>query len=300
MVFKDYYKILGLETSRVSLEEIKSAYRIAAKKYHPDVNIGDKLAEERIKDINEAYKVLSTSNLKRKYDRTWNSNVGKRSKIFENTKKQGNSVISEYFNMLFGNVENVDRKEKISEPNKKQEKGVDIDTKIDITLEEAYFGREKIIVLKTSEGTSKNIKIKIPNGILSGEKIRLIGQGQEGKNGGKNGDLYIEINLINSEKIKIKGYDLYTNLLLTPWEAALGARTSIESIGEHAQIYIPQGIQTGEKVRIPGKGYWNSNGGRGDLIAEVKIVVPKQLTEDEKNKFEELKELSNFNPRDFA
>lgn len=300
MVFKDYYKILGLETSRVSLDEIKSAYRIAAKKYHPDVNIGDKLAEERIKDINEAYKVLSTSNLKRKYDRTWNSNVGKRSKIFENTKKQGNSVISEYFNMLFGNVENIDKKEKISEPNKKQEKGADIDTKIDITLEEAYFGREKIIALKTAEGTSKNIKIKIPNGILNGEKIRLIGQGQEGKNGGKNGDLYIEINLINSEKIKIKGYDLYTNLLLTPWEAALGARTSIESIGEHAQIYIPQGIQTGEKVRIPGKGYWNSNGGRGDLIAEVKIVVPKQLTEDEKNKFEELKELSNFNPRDFA
>lgn len=298
MVFKDYYKILGLETSRVSLDEIKSAYRIAAKKYHPDLNIGDKLAEERIKDINEAYKVLSTVNLKRKYDRTWNANVGRRSKIFENTKKQGNSVFSEYFNMLFGNVENINKKEKISEPNIKQEKGEDIETQIDVTLEEAYFGREKKVVLKTSEGSLKSIKIRIPDKIISGEKIRLIGQGKPGKNGGKNGDLYIVINILDTEKIRVKGYDLYTNLLLTPWEAALGTRTSIQSVGEHAQIYIPQGIQTGEKVRIPGKGYWNNNGGRGDLIAEVKIVVPKQLTEEEKVKFEELKELSRFNPRE--
>ena len=137
----------------------------------------------------------------------------------------------------------------------------------------------------------------IPEGIRDGEKIRLIGQGKEGKNGGKSGDLFIKINIEDDKKFKLQGSDLYTDLLLTPWEAALGTRASLETIDDETNVYIPQGIQSGEKIRIPGKGYKIGNGQRGDLVAEVKVVVPKKLTEEEKTIFEKLNEISDFNPR---
>ena len=154
-----------------------------------------------------------------------------------------------------------------------------------------------MISLKNAEGNIKNIIVAIPQGICNGEKIRLIGQGKPGENGGKNGDLIIKINIEDSGSFKMKGYDIYTDLLLTPWEAALGVKTSVTSIDEVTKIYIPQGIQSGEKIKIPGKGYKDGNGKRGDLIAEIKVVVPRQLTEEERVMFEKLNEISNFNPR---
>ena len=135
---------------------------------------------------------------------------------------------------------------------------------------------------------------------VNGEKIRLIGQGKQGENGGRNGDLLIKVQLTDLGKFKLKGYDLYTDLLLNPWEAALGTRTSVKSIDEETQIYVPQGIQSGEKLRITGKGYKDGKGGRGDLIIEVKVMVPKQLTEKEKDLFEKLKKISKFNPREMV
>ena len=147
------------------------------------------------------------------------------------------------------------------------------------------------------EGKIKNIVVAIPQGIKNGEKIRLIGQGKPGENGGKSGDLLIKINIEDSKPFKLKGSDLYTDLLLTPWEAALGARTNVNSIDEETKIYIPQGIQSGERIKIPGKGYKDGNGMRGDLIAEIKVVVPKNLTEQERKMFEKLNEISKFNPR---
>ncbi len=287
MIYKDYYKILELETSRVTIEEIKTAYRQAAKKYHPDVNIGDKLAEERIKDINEAYRVLSTPSSKRKYDRIWNSKFAKKQE------KSKESIVD----MFFGNItrkinnENTDSK-------KEQIKGENIETQINVTLEDAYYGREKKISLRTVEGKMKTFAVKVPRGILNGEKIRLIGQGKQGKNGGKNGDLFIKINIEDGQKFKLKGYDLYTDLLLTPWEAALGTRVEIKTIDDKAKVYIPQGIQSGEKIKIPNKGYIKNRETRGDLIAEVKIMVPKKLEENEKQEFEKLMKISKFNPRD--
>ena len=287
MIYKDYYKILELETSRVTIEEIKTAYRQAAKKYHPDVNIGDKLAEERIKDINEAYRVLSTPSSKRKYDRIWNSKFAKKQE------KSKESIVD----MFFGNItrkinnENTDSK-------KEQIKGENIETQINVTLEDAYYGREKKISLRTVEGKMKIFAVKVPRGILNGEKIRLIGQGKQGKNGGKNGDLFIKINIEDGQKFKLKGYDLYTDLLLTPWEAALGTRVEIKTIDDKAKVYIPQGIQSGEKIKIPNKGYIKNRETRGDLIAEVKIMVPKKLEENEKQEFEKLMKISKFNPRD--
>ncbi len=295
MIFKDYYKILELETSKVSLDEIKSAYRSAAKKYHPDINLGDNLAEERIKDINEAYKVLSNASSKRKYDRMWNANVGKTKRAFEESKRDSNSIFSDFFNMFFGNVE-AQEKRKIKQ-NKIAVKGENVETEIKTNIEESFYGVIKKISLRTIEGNMKTFSVSIPAGIRNGEKIRLIGQGKPGQNGGKNGDLFIKINIEDNSKFKLKGYDLYTDLLLTPWEAALGTRAKINSIDDETQVYIPQGIQSGEIIKIPGKGYKDGKGSRGDLIVEIKIMVPKNLTEEEKEIFEKLNDVSKFNPR---
>ena len=288
MIYKDYYKILGLETSRVSIEEIKVAYRNAAKKYHPDVNIGDKLAEERIKDINEAYRTLSVPSSKRKYDRVWNSRniVNKKFNL-----KGKDSIIKMFFGNVKQNVEDKSSKDKIPQ------KGENVETEINATLYEAFYGLDKKISLRTVEGKMKTFTITVPQGIRDGEKIRLIGQGKPGINGAKNGDLLIKINIKDDKKFKLHGYDIYTDLLITPWEAALGTRVNISSIDEETKVYIPQGIQSGEKIKIPGKGYKDGKGSRGDLVAEVKIMVPKNLTNDEKEMFEKLNNISNFNPR---
>ena len=288
MIFKDYYKILELETSRVSIEEIRNAYRIAAKKYHPDVNIGDTLAEERIKDINEAYRTLSVPASKRRYDRTWNAHQGKTQK-----KLRGKDSILE---ILIGNAQKP-QEEKQKHEKKNPVRGEDIETEITIGLREAFYGMEKKISLKNTDGKLKTYTVVVPKGIRRGEKIRLIGQGKPGQDGGKNGDLFIKINIADEKKFKLQGYDLATDLYLTPWEAALGARVTIPTIESETKIYIPQGIQSGEKIKIPNKGYLNGNQGRGDLIAEIKIMVPKKLELDEKEMFEKLKEMSRFNPR---
>ena len=143
----------------------------------------------------------------------------------------------------------------------------------------------------------KTFTIKIPAGIRNGEKIRLIGQGKKGENGGKNGDLLIKINIQNDKKFELRGIDIYTNLFIAPWEAVLGKKVSIETIGETIFLHIPQGIESGEKVKIPGKGYKDGKGGRGELIADVKIMVPKKPTEEEIGIFEKLNNISKFNPR---
>ena len=287
MKYKDYYKILGLETSRVSIDEIKTAYRLAAKKYHPDLNVGDNLAEERIKDINEAYRILSTPASKRKYDRVWNS----KNNVKNYQKIKGKNI----FNMFLGDI-----KEPVKENIKREKepiKGENIETEIKVSLDDAFYGLEKKISLRTVEGKMKTFSVKIPEGIRNGEKIRLIGQGKKGINGGKNGDLLIKIDIEDNKVFKLYGCDLCTDLKLTPWEAALGTRIDLKTIDGETKIYIPQGVQSGDKIKIPSKGYKDGKGGRGDLVAEIKIMVPKKLELDEKEMFEKLQEMSNFNPR---
>ena len=255
MIFKDYYRILELQTNRVSLGEIKTAYRELAKKYHPDVNIESKEAEDRFKDINEAYRVLSDGNTK-------------------------------------------EGEEEVKTKNKKPAvKGENIETEINVSIEDAYYGLSKKISLRTVNGNMKTFSVKVPSGIRNNEKIRLIGQGKEGQNGGNNGDLFIKINIEDNNKFKLKGCDLYTNLFLTPWEAALGTKTQVDSIDESVALYIPPGIQSGEKIKIAQKGYKDGKGTRGNLVAEVKIMVPKTLNNNEKELFEKMAEISTFNPR---
>jgi len=296
MIFKDYYKILGLNTNKVTAEEIKVAYREQAKKYHPDVNIGNSHAEERFKDINEAYKVLSDTNSKRKYDRMWNSNIGRKKEKNEEATRETGSVFSDFFNLFFGANNNRLDQDKNSE-DKVPVKGENIETQINISIEEGFFGAEKKISLRTINGKMKTFSVKIPKGIRNHERIRLIGQGKKGKNGGKSGDLLIHINIQDSKLYKLEGYDIHTNLYLTPWEAALGTRVNIQAIDEEISIIVPQGITSGENFKIPQKGYLNGQGGRGDLIAEVKIMVPKKMSNQEKELFIKLNDISNFDPR---
>ena len=289
MKFKDYYKILGLENSKVTIDQIKVAYRKQAKKYHPDVNVGNKLAEERIKDINEAYRMLSNATTKRKYDRTWNYNIGYKQKRAR--QKTSSDVAGEFFGMFFGNNE---IKEEIAQSKIPPVKGENIETEINITIEDGFYGTEKTIALKNIEGKTKTITVKIPEGIQDGEKIRLIGQGKTGKNGGKNGDLYIKINIDDGKKYKLNGSDLYTTIPISPWEAALGTKAKVNSIDDtKTAIYIPNGVQSGETIEIPQKGYRTPKGERGNLIAQIQIVVPEKLTKEEKEMFKKLK----FNPR---
>ncbi len=289
MVFKNYYKILNLETSNITVEEIKIAYRAAAKKYHPDLNIGDALAEEKIKNINEAYKVLSVPATKRKYDRVWNSKFMKKQKAFSGSGQKG-AILS----MFFGKT--------IDEDKEKQQqlfpvKGDDVETSIVIDIKDAFQGNERKLMLKSVEGKNKTITINIPEGIRNGEKIRLIGQGKEGRNGGRSGDLFIKIKIENNNDFELKGHDIHTKLYLTPWEAALGTRVNVKSIDDETKVYIPNGVQSGEKIKIPGKGYRIDKDKRGDLVANIHIMVPKQLSDEEKRIFEEIQNVSTFNPR---
>lgn len=295
MVFKDYYRILELETNKVDKEEIKNAYRTLAKKYHPDMNIKEAMAEERFKDINEAYQVLMNDSAKRKYDRIWVANRLKRPGNKEKRHKNSDSLFSEFFNVFFGESEVKDKSK--NKKNKIPIKGEDIETEINVSLEEVFYGTNKKVSLRTINGQVKTFIIKVPAGIRNNEKIRLAGQGKSGKNGGTNGDLFIKIKILEHEQYKLDGSDLYTDLKLTPWEAALGARVSIECLDGNVIVFVPPGIGSGEKIRLPKKGYMTGFGGRGDLVAEVKIVVPKKLTEEETELFEKLQQISKFMPR---
>ena len=295
MIFKDYYKILGLDNNQVSTNEIKTAYREQAKKYHPDISSESGFSEERFKDINEAYKVLSDAVARRKYDRAWNSRVGRKKKKEENIREEG-SVFSNFIKMFFGEAK-TEKKNESKKNNKSPKKGENIETEINISIEEAFYGVNKKISLRAIDGKMKNFTIKIPVGIRNGEKIRLIGQGKKGENGGKNGDLFIKINIDNNSKFSLHGVDLHTYICLSPWEAALGTRISLDSIDDTVSLHIPQGIQSGEMLQIANKGYKDGKGGRGNLIVEIRIMVPKELTDNERRLFEELGKTSEFSPR---
>ena len=213
MVIKDYYKILGFENNKVNIEQIKNAYRDQAKKYHPDVNKNNRQAEERFKDIGEAYNTLSNDKQRRKYDRLWYYYIGRKNK---QNQKYRDAKVKDFMNLFFG-----DKKPEETEDvnyKKEPERGEDINTEITATVTEAFFGASKEITFKTVDGGSRKIEVKIPAGIRNNEKIRVLGQGKNGKNGGKNGDLFIKIKIKNIANLRLEGIDLYTDSLISPWE----------------------------------------------------------------------------------
>lgn len=294
MKYKNYYKVLELKSDRVSEEEIKNAYRRLAKKYHPDINPGDEVASEKFKLVNEAYQVLGSEVSKKKYDRI--HNIYRVKDTIEDTKEKINfGGMSDMIGMVFG------KKEQSNFENKNKTlpiTGEDLESKIDITLEEAFFGTEKKLAFRTVTGDMKNISVKIPKGIRNGEKVRLAKQGKPGKNGGEPGDLYIKVEIMKNDVFEVKGFDLCMNLKLSPWEAALGTEVKIENIDSSILVNVPAGVESGEILRIASSGFWNtSTYGRGDLLLKVQIMVPKELTDTEKLLFEKLAAVSNFKAR---
>ena len=294
MKYKNYYKVLELKSDRVSDEEIKNAYRRLAKKYHPDINPGDEVASEKFKLVNEAYQVLGNEVSKKKYDRI--HNIYRVKDTIEDTKEKINfDGMSDMIGMVFG------KKEQSNFENKNKSipiTGEDLESKIDITLEEAFFGTEKKLAFRTVTGDMKNISVKIPKGIRNGEKVRLAKQGKPGKNGGEPGDLYIKVEIMKNDIFEVKGFDLCMNLKLSPWEAALGTEVKIENIDSSILVNVPAGTESGETLRIANCGFWNtSTYGRGDLLLNIQIMVPKELTDTEKLLFEKLEAVSNFKAR---
>lgn len=251
MIFKDYYKMLGLESNKVSTNDIKVAYREQAKKYHPDVNIGNRSTEDRFKDINEAYKTLSNPSSRRKYDRSWNARIGKKKAQAAGEKSKLGTV--EFLKKLFG-IQSL-KKESKEKGKKVASQGENVETEIDISIIEGFFGLKKEISLRTVNGTLKKFEINIPAGIRNGERIRLIGQGRPGKNGGRNGDLLIKINIKEDKKYKLVESDIYTTINVMPWEAVLGTKLSIDAIDEPITIYIPKRSNVDDIIKIENKGY---------------------------------------------
>ena len=261
MIFKDYYKILGFDTNKVSLDDIKNAYREMAKKYHPDMNIGNNASEEIFKDVNEAYRLLSNDKQRRKYDFTWNRYVGNKKKKSQTYEKK--SFIERLLEILFGENFRSNKVVKTTEP----EYGEDIAKE-----------HEKYIT-----------------DIQNNDKIRIVGQGKLGKNGGKNGDLFVIINIKDDKKLKLIGNDLYTELKITPSEAALGVKKEIELFEEKIAIIIPKCTSSNSNLTIKGKGYKDGHGNRGNLNVITRIVMPEKLTQEQEKLYIKLQNLEGNN-----
>ena len=285
MIFKDYYKILGFEDNRASNDDIRKAFREQAKKYHPDVNKGNASYEERFKDINEAYNILSNPTSKRKYDRKWRATVGR---MRERANRKNDKASDEFMNILFGSPNEPEE----SYSKKKAIKGDNIETSIDIELEEAFYGKTKKLVLKDISGESREIEVNIPAGIKNKEILVVPGEGKIGVDGGQSGDLLLQIN-IKDEIFKLKGNDLLLDLNIQPWEAALGNKKEIKILDQTIKIYIPKNTKTNDKIELQGKGYRDKENNRGSLIIKLAINLKDNPSEKELKLYEELKREDN-------
>jgi len=280
MIFKDYYKILGLETNKASAEEIKNAYRIKAKQYHPDINVGDNSSEEIFKDVNEAYKILSNPKSKRKYDFQWRRYANRQE---ESTERR---TFKEWImGILFGSAPTAKQAKK---EEKTPQYGENVTTEISVSLKDAFFGAKKSVKLKSVKGKDIVFEFNIPAGIQNHDKIRIIGQGKEGKNGGQNGDLFIVVNIKDGKDIRLVGKDLYIDMNLTTYEAALGTIKQIKIFKEDIEIQIPECTKSGKEIKIKQKGYKDGKGSRGDLHIITHIVFPKTLTPEVKKLYEKI------------
>lgn len=288
MSFKDYYKLLGLKTNKVSIDEIKIAYREQAKKYHPDMNIGDSYSEEKFKEINEAYKVLSDSKARKKYDKSWYIYTERKKKIEDRESEEKKTFKEKLLSILFGINPIKKKEEKVK---KAPIKGENIETEIEVSIVEAFNGTKKKLKLLAVDGKTRTFSLDIPAGIQNNDKIRFVGQGKPGKNGGKNGDLLVKIFIKDTKEFKLNGADIYKELSITPWEAALGTKTTIQSIDGNISLIIPRGTQSGEKFVIKDKGYKLGRGMRGNFYVIIRIVVPKTLTKQEEELYIKLKNL---------
>ena len=295
MKYKNYYAILEVNR-KSSDQDIKLNFRRLAKEYHPDKN-KEAGAEEKFKDINEAYAILMDAEKRRKYDRQ----VAKYGYGFANLEEglsnvkftPGTNVFNDLLNQILGfkrETANSDNPDDIDSVERKQKpiKGTDIITHLDVTLEEGFFGAEKKIAIKAYKTGMKTFSVKVPVGIKNGDKIRLAALGNPGKNGGKNGDLIIHVKLLENEEFKLSGADFVKEIDITPAVAALGGKYKLQVMDEKLFVSLPKHLRDGEIVTVPNKGYIKEDGQRGDLNLKVHIDLPEDISEREEKLYEQL------------
>ncbi|MBQ0732274.1 MAG: DnaJ domain-containing protein [Oleispira antarctica] len=299
MDFKDYYKILGVEGD-ADTKTIKDAYRKLARKYHPDVN-SEKGAEDKFKDVAEAYQVLKDTERRAEFDdlKKYGSRSGRqgsqRSQGYSNQAGGFEGDFSDFFSSAFGGSQDFGQRRPRSV------RGQNVETELSVRLEETLEVSEQTVsyTLSSSDGKGlkKNLKVKVPQGVVDGEKIRLTGQGQPGHNGGSAGDLYLIIRVAKHPLFDVNGQDVELIMPVTPWEAALGTKITVPTLTGKISLTVPANTSSGKKFRIKGKGL-KTKTATGDFLAIVKIVMPEKTSIESEALWKQLAEETNFDPRE--
>lgn len=348
---KDYYEVLGVKRD-ASADDIKKAYRKNARKLHPDLNPGDKTAEDQFKQLQQAYDVLSNPEDRKLYDqygdnwRAVKAGAGAPPPGWEGAQRTtrpggpgagepaggfdfsdfefggfspgggggGFDIFEEIFNRAGGGRA------------ARRARGRDVEAQLELSLEEAHRGGRRTLQMQVAEvcptcngagvkegkvcdtcgGAGevlrpKTIDVNIPAGVRDGSTVRLAGQGGPGSNGNEPGDLYLHIRLRPHPLFRVNGDDLEIELPIAPWEALLGAKVAAPTIDGKVELTIPAGTNAGQRLRLRGQGLNKRNGGRGDEYVRVKIVIPKEVSAEERRLYEELQRTSRFDPRrDYA
>jgi curved DNA-binding protein len=325
MEYRDYYQIMGVARTATA-EEIKKAYRRLARKFHPDVS-KEKDAEKKFKEVQEAYEVLKDPEKRAAYDQLgsdykqgqqfrpppdWASGFEFRGGPRQGRARAGAAQteetfedaegFSDFFSSLFG-ARGFSGGAGPGFSGAGARAARDHHARVDIDLEEAYAGTIRTLELKRPDlkpdGTldlkTHTVKVTIPAGVTEGQLIRLAGQGEHSPNGGKPGDLYLEVHMKPNRLFQLDGRDVTLTLPITPWESALGATVTVPTLGGGVDMRIPPNSQSGQKLRLRGRGLPGQT--PGDQYIQLKVVVPPANTPEAKAVFEEMKQKLDFNPR---
>ncbi len=309
--FRDYYETLGVSKTATE-DEIKSAFRKLARKYHPDVAKDKKAAEEKFKQINEAYEVLSDPEKRQKYDQLganwnqpggfqppqWDGQPGGRSYQWGGDGGRGvefefsGTGFSDFFEAFFGGGRGRSAFGGFGGREATAERGADVEADILVTLEEALHGSTRTVSLRRG-GSNKveSYQVKIPRGVHEGQRIRLAGQGEAGARGGKSGDLFLRVRLAKHPDFSVESSDLIYEVKIAPWQAALGTTLKVPTLEGSARLKIPPGTQGGQRFRLREQGLPSISGKRGDLYVVAQINIPKKLSEREREIWSQLAKL---------
>ena len=328
--YKDYYRTLGVPRT-ASDEEIRKAFRKLARQHHPDVAKNKISAEEKFKEINEAYEVLGDPEKRKRYDQlgaNWNRaggfapppgwknpagfRKGRPGESFES--RFGGTGFSDFFEQFFGSRNGefaprsstrspADGRWPADEPEPFVQRGGDVEGDILVTLDEVLHGAVRTVSLqrenpKTGAEETQSFRVKIPPGVQEGQIIRVAGKGEPGMGGGTAGDLYLRAKLGKHPDFQVRGADLFCDLELAPWEAVLGTTVSVPALDGALSLKVQPGMTTGQQLRVRGRGLPTAPPGkRGDFYAVISIQAPTRLTSEEKILWERLAKESTFNPR---